>query len=476
MWVPRIEDRSGTRYRAIADSLADDMARNRLSPGTRLPTHRALAEALGVTIGTVSRAYAEAERRGLVEATVGRGTFVRGAAETPESWGHSDAVGFPSMMPSEKVQSAQAAEPSLIDLSVNYPVGAYLGAALAPALAGMDEYALLSEVANYQPPSGREEHRVAGVRWLQRLRLEADPEDILIVPGVQGGLAVALGALARPGDVLLTEAQSWPGLRTIAEQRQLRLVPVASDGEGLRPDALEAAIRRHGARLLYCMPTLHNPTNITMPEARRRDIMTVAAAEGLTVIEDDIYGFLAEDPPPPLAALDPKHAVYITSLSKCVAPGLRIGYLKAPRAQIPRLSAAMRALTMMSSSLSAEIASRLIRSGHVDTAARHQRDAARRRQTLAAEALRGLPVQAAPTSFHLWLPLQPPWDTSGFVREAMAQGVVVTPGDAFQVDPNTPQGVRLCLCAVAEEADLKTALDRLASLLARHPQTSLPVV
>lgn len=247
-------------------------------------------------------------------------------------------------------------------------------------------------------------------------------------------------------------------------------------GEGLRPDALEAAIRRHGARLLYCMPTLHNPTNVTMPEARRRDIMAVAAAEGLTAIEDDIYGFLAEDAPPPLAAFDPKHAVYITSLSKCVAPGLRIGYMKAPRAQIPRLSAAMRALTMMSSSLSAEIASRLILSGHADTAAQHQREAARRRQALAAEALRGLPIQSAPTSFHLWLPLQPPWDTARFVREALAQSVVVTPGDAFQVDPNTPHGVRLCLCAVAEEADLKTALDRLAVLLTRHPQTSLPVV
>jgi len=490
------------RYRAIAEALATDIAEGRLVPGTRLPTHRDLAEALGVTVGTVTRAYAEAERRGLIAATVGRGTFVTpgsaplaspvpdrtadgtGAAggkagETGRGRGGLDFAFAPDSGAAPAALTDQdpgARAESLLDLSANYPVASLLGPALAPALSALSDPVTLAAAGAYQAAPGAPDHRAAGAAWLARVGLSVAAEDVVVTAGCQHGLAVSLGALLSPGAPLLVESLAWPGLVALARQQGYRLMPVAMDAEGLVPEALAEAAQRHGARVAYCMPTLHNPTATTMPRARREALLEVAAAQGLTLVEDDIYGFLRPEAPPPLAALDPQRAVYVTSLSKSVAPGLRIGYVTAPRRLIPAIAAAVRATSIMASPLTAELATRLIADGHAASAAEHQRAAARDRQRLVHAHLPARGLATAPESFHLWLNLPRGWSGGAFARAALAQGVGVTPGDAFTADGHDPGGVRLCLCAVADPARLERALKILGGLLAENPARSLPVV
>jgi DNA-binding transcriptional MocR family regulator len=480
-WVPRIAERRGAVYRAIADALAEDVATGRLDAGTRLPTHRALADALGVTVGTVTRAYAEAERRGLVDATVGRGTFVRPPERPFPDPGAPDDSCYPSMSPAQwhdaaVDQAGAAARQGVLELSVNYPARDYLAQAVQPGVAALQDPARLAAVAGYQPSNGRAEHRAAAARWLARLGLDADPGDLVLTHGCQGGLNLALTTLTRPGDAVLVEQLTWPGLQSLTQLNALRTVPVACDGDGLEPEALRHAARRSGGRVVYCMPTLHNPTNVTMPESRRRALLQVARDEDLILIEDDVYGFLAETPQTPLAALDPDRAVYLTSLSKCVAPGLRLGMLKGPRALVPRFAASLRATSLMVSAFSAEIAAQLIDGGHAGQAAAAQRAEAQARQALAAPRLAGLGARRAPASFHVWLPLPQAWDTVGFVAAALNRGISVTPGTAFTVDGSDPGAVRLCLPAAADRTALDRGLADLAALAGERPETLMPVV
>jgi DNA-binding transcriptional MocR family regulator len=468
IWNPRLDGRDGPLYRRIADALAEDVAAGLLAPGARLPTHRDLAYRLGVTVGTATRAYAEAERRGLIGGEVGRGTFVQGARAAPDGpW--PLLHGAAEEMPEER-----------FDLSLNYPHDAPLAAVLGAGLRGLFGNAdLLTSIGRYQPANGMRAHRQAGARWLARLGLEADAGDLLVVPGCQGGLSTTCLALCRPGEVILHEALTWPGLHATAAQLGMRSVPVAMDGDGLIPDALEAACREHRPRLLYVMPTLHNPTGVVLAGERRRAIARAAEQHGVYVVEDDVYGFLLDEPPPPIRTFAPRHGIYITSLSKSVAPGLRIGYLVAPQALLPKLAHAMRANVLMTSSVAAAVATEAILAGAAAAAADAQREEARIRQRLARDLLADLDYRADASAFHGWLAVPPPWATEQFMAELAGRGVQVTPGVAFAGPFGTAEAethVRLCLCAVADRQRLATALTIVADVGRSGAPERMPVV
>ena len=324
-WMPELRGRNGPLYRAIADALSEDIDAGRLTPGTRLPTHRELAERVGVTVGTVTRAYAEAEKRGLVSGEVGRGTYVRDREvpvhmPTPVDLAHDD---------------------SPVELGINAPAtpeGDPASQALRRSLEELGRTPRLAELLGYQPAAGTTAHRVAGAAWAARFGLKARPEQVVVCAGGQHAMEVALAALTRPGDMLVTEALTYPGVKVLARRFQLRLQGVAMDAQGLVPEAFEAACRV-GAKLLYTQPTCHNPTGAVQPEERRRKIADVARKYGVLVLEDDAYGLLPESRPPPLASFLPEASYFIAGVSKLLTPGLRIGYLVAPaRARGERLA------------------------------------------------------------------------------------------------------------------------------------------
>jgi DNA-binding transcriptional MocR family regulator len=241
------------------------------------------------------------------------------------------------------------------------------------------------------------------------------------------------------------------------------------------PEAFEEACRLYGPRLLYTMPTLHNPTTATAGRGRREDVVRIARAHNVLIVEDDAYGFLAEPRAQSYFALARDITVYLTSLSKPIAPALRVGFVAAPQRLLKPLRAAMRATTVMVSPLLLELAAQLIASGAGREAAQAQAAAAKRRQKLAASVLGGEGTR--PTSLHYWLRLPPDMRTAGFVADALAHGVAVTPGDAFAVTPgHDPGGVRVCLCAEPSQARLEQGLGVLAKLLRADYAAALPMV
>src|SRR6266851_1552084 len=268
-WLPDLKRFTGPRYRAIAEALAADIRDGRLPAGTRLPTHRDLAWRLRVTVGTVSRAYAEAERRGLIGGEVGRGTFVREPAS-------ARVLSFVRPEPER---------PDFIDLSFNYPIVGDEAPALAAVLALLAGSNDLARLLHYSPSAGRPADREAGAAWIARGGLETAAERIVLTNGGQHALATVLSTLMRAGD-------------TLANLLDLRLVGLAMDADGLLPDAFDSACRGGAIKALYTMPTLHNPTTAIMPEARRREIAEIARRYGVAIVEDDVYGFLLDTPPP----------------------------------------------------------------------------------------------------------------------------------------------------------------------------------
>ena len=449
-WQPDLRRASGPRYLAIAAAIGSDLEKGRLRPGDRLPTHREMADRLGVSVGTITRAYAEAMRRGLVRGEVGRGTFVRGPG---------DGAALPSA----------AEPPGFIDLSLNLPVlpVAEDGArTLRRALADLRGRADLGDLLRYQPPAGALRHREAGAAWVARSGIPAEPDRILVCSGVQHAMLVTISSLLQPGDTLLVEELTYPGILALAGLLRVRLKGVPIDRDGIVPDALAAACRGRAPRALYCVPTIQNPTASVMPEARRREIAGVCRAHGVAVIEDDCYGLLPPERPRPLAAFYPENSFHLVSLAKTLAPGLRIGYLLAPLAAVDRLAGAIRATTWMAAPLLAEIAGTWIQGG---TAARllgrTRRELAARQQT-AARVLKEGRIDTHPFSPHLWLHLAGPWRRQEFTLQARRRGVGISPAEAFWAgrgDP--PDAVRLCLGAAADRGSLERGLRTLQGVL-----------
>jgi DNA-binding transcriptional MocR family regulator len=460
MWQPKLEDRSGPRYRAIAEALAEDAARGLLRPGSQLPTHRDLADRLGVTVGTITRAYAEAARRGIVTGEVGRGTFVRGGG------GESPTFRF-----------ASQTETGLVDMSVNLPPAPPDPAELARALTTIASHAELGTLLDYAPEGGSPEHRAAGASWISRSGIEVTPDRVLVSSGTQHAMTAVLSGLLRPGDIVLTESLTYPGMKALAGLLHLRLQGVAMDEHGLRADAFRAACRRGSVGALYCVPTLHNPTTAVMPEGRRREIVAIARQYDVLILEDDVHGPLIEERPPLLAALAPEITVHLSGTAKTLAPGLRIGYILAPKTLVPRLATAIRATTWMAAPLLAEVASVWIRDGTADRILAGNRKEALARHRMAISVLGRFDIQAHPAAHHLWLRLPESRRSETFAEQTRRAGVAVTPAQAFVVGSGAaPRAVRVCLGVARDHAQLEKGLRILAGVLDQRPDDELLVV
>ena len=455
---------------SLADTLEQAIRTGRLTVGSQLPTHRELSKRLGVAVSTVSRAYAEAGRRGLIGGTVGRGTFVL-ATDRDNDLGPS----CDTMRPLERLYLPLMQREDAINLSLNEPLSDGTGERLREALTAIAAKRDLDGLAHYQPPQGQLEHRVAGEAWLRELGVEAPAEDIYAVSGGQTALMTIFLALARPGDTVLTEELTWPGALSVGRLTGILLKPVSIDEEGLIPEAFEAACHAYRPRFVYTMPTLHNPTTATASLGRRMEIVRIARAHNVLIVEDDAYGFLVEPRATPYCQLARDITVYLTSLSKSIAPTLRVGFMAVPPRLHKSMRASTRATTAMVSPLLLELTTHLINSGAGREAIKFQAAAARHRQELAASILgRTAP---APTSLHYWLELPSDMHSAVFVADALARGVAVTPGDAFAVSPGRdPGGVRLCLCSELSETRVKQALLILAQLVNADHAAALPIV
>lgn len=460
IWFPEISGRKGSLSRAIVDALSEDIEAGRLEPGAQLPTHRELAERLGVAIGTVTRAYALAQRQGLISGEVGRGTFV------------GQGVGI------ERITHEPDEETSPIDLSKNRVLRDVRDPMVVEGLAALGTRPDLAPLFDYyQTAAGTGRHRAAIASWISRPGFAVSPEQTLICSGAQHALVVILATLTKPGDTVLTEQVTYPGLKALANLFHLHLQGLPMDEHGLQPEAFKEACRAGTAKVLYCIPTLHNPTAAVMPDARRQEIAAIAEANNIAIIEDDVYGFLYEEAPPPVAAYAPEHCYYINSASKSIAPGLRIGYVVSPPEALHRVATAICTTAWEAPPVMAELMTIWIENGTADRVVNWKRREIAARYTLATSILGSPQGDPPPASCHIWMPLPEPWRSEDFVAQARARGVSVPPSETFVVGRGTaPHAVRICLGSPQDRGQLEKGLHILAEILQGSPEPALSIV
>ncbi|MDR3641417.1 MAG: PLP-dependent aminotransferase family protein [Humidesulfovibrio sp.] len=458
IWTPHLpEDRP--KYLGLADAIEADIASGNLAPGQRLPTHRDLADTLGVTVGTVTRGYAEAARRGAVRGEVGRGTIVRPVPEGGGPWWG----GGPG---------AQAN----IDLGLvtdMYGLDPDLGAALRD-LAGRSD---VQEFLRYQPSRGMARHREAGAKWCGLYGVKTSPEQVLVTAGGQHGLFVLFSVLFRHGDRVAVGQLNYPGLISASSLLGIKLVPVAMDGEGIIPEALEEACAREGVRGLYCMPGAHNPTTASPSPERQERLAKLARARNLLVVEDAAYALTTGEPCVPLAEFAAERAFLVCSVSKMVDGGLRVGFVASPHEYVERLGLGITSTMWMASPLCAEITASWIFDGTAESVLRRKLAEAARRNEVAHRVLAGCAFAALPHGYFIWLMLPEPWRAADFERAAALRGVVVIAGDAFAVGQTpAPAAVRVSLSAARNREELERGLTVLAELLREAPRPGRAIV
>ncbi|GLS42123.1 PLP-dependent aminotransferase family protein [Methylobacterium brachythecii] len=460
LWSPTIAFGGGSKYLAIVEALARDVRSGALGQGDRLPAQRALAKQLDVDLTTVTRAFNEARRVGLIDATVGRGSFVSRSA--PPAPGRR-----------------QPSPPASVDFSMNMPPQppeARLAERMQAGLAALAATPGFLDRLHYQDSAGVMADRAAAAEWLGRRLGPVPVQRVLVASGAQTALAGILAVTLKPGDSLCVPSLTYPGLRMAAERRGARLVAVAADADGVIPESFRECCQRAGPRALYLVPTLDNPTTATLPARRREQIAEIARSHGVAIIEDDAYGSLPPDAPAPFAALAGDITWHVATLSKCVSPSLRIAYVAAPgTGEAVRLSSELRTISMMAPPLGAALASHWMAQGELDEIVGAIRSENRLRQAIARETLAGLSIQSQPSGHHLWLTLPETWQRAELGAHARQLGVTVISSDAFAIGP-APEAIRISLGAAPDRETLRYGLSLLAILLTQPPGSVSTVV
>lgn len=463
IWRPALAP-NGPRYRALADEIGAAVARGELGDGARLPPVRELAWSLGVTPGTVARAYQLAESRGLVAGEVGRGTFVRASAVAVSPT--SPSIVFAPL-------ASESGAEKVIDMRLNCAPNVGQDADIHAALERLLRRVGPLGLSDYHRYGEDLAERAAGVEWLRSGEVPADPSDVVLCGGAQPAIVAALLATVGGADaVALTETLIHPGLKDCARVLGIRLEPVAQDAEGLNPDALDAACARYRPGAVVLTANHQNPTLTKMSLGRRAAIAEVARRRRLAIIEDDIYGWLDTDRLPSFPSIAPERSWYITSFSKCVAAGLRYGLLLAPPGEGRRAAGVLQSVTQHAPRLVTALTAELITSGDAERIAQGVRaETARRGAALRSgfgDAPGALIVGAATPMAILSLP--EPWRASEFAQAAAAEGVLSLSFETFAVGrAPAPHALRLAFGHVRDADEAAHGAAICAQLLRRGP-------
>jgi DNA-binding transcriptional MocR family regulator len=444
-WLPLLSEVPGPRYLAFVQSLESDIESGALKPGTRLLPQRDMAIQLGLSVGTISRAYAEAEARGLISGEVGRGTFVQ--RRRPAQTGNGTST-------------------TTVNLALNVPPSTGEDELIASVLGEVLADGALKPLLGYLPHQGLPSHRDLVASWLAQLGIVTDVDHLFITHGGQHALSIAMNMVAAPGDTVLTERFTYSGMIALSAQNGYQLYGVAGDNHGLLPEALDRAFSETRARALFATPTLQTPTGTVMPNERRQEIADIIRRHDAFLLEDDAYAFLFASPPKPISLLLPERSFYVTSFAKCLAPGLRIAAMIAPDQFRDRCINAVRATGWMASPIMAEVVARLIHSGDLLRQVQLKRAEAKRRNAIADEVLGNwLPTVTDTAAFHRWLPIPAGRTLIALVAQAAQAGITLAPPGALQQVDRGTLGVRICLGHPQTDSELKRALVQLRRIL-----------
>lgn len=456
-------DREGREpvYRQISRQIRELVASGALPAGFRLPPERRLARALGVNRSTVLQAYDELKGEGLVHAHVGRGTTVLAPSQpalpsaeevAPLPWRQLfRQVGPDALDPLVRDLLSQAQRQDGISLAVGLP---------ATELLPVDELrqvlqTLFAEVGpmllQHAPTEGHMALRETVAALVATRGILCSPAEALIVSGSQQGLDLAARVLVDPGDVVVVEEPSFFGGLQAFRAAGARLVGVPVDAEGMRTEVLEWVLGRHRPKLIYTLPCFQNPSGAVLSLARRHRLLELAARHGVPVLEDDPYSDLrySGEPLPPLRSLDVHGCViYLSTFSKVLSPGLRLGFLLAPRPAHRQLVLAKQAVDLHANTPGQWLVDRFLREGHYQAHLGRVRKAYAARLAAMDEALRAqapsaLQWQRPEGGFYVWCRLPAEVDPRVLAERATAAGVGFLPGRPCFASPPPEEFVRL---------------------------------
>jgi DNA-binding transcriptional MocR family regulator len=457
LWQPHLTSEAGSKYLGIVQALESDIYAGRVKPGDRLPSQRAIAEALSVDLTTVTRAFNEARRRGLVEGNKGRGSFIRGTVEN------------------KLISDKQA----LLDLSMNnppQPAAANLQQRLPDGIAGLiaDQRRMLE--LHYQESIGNLADREAAAHWLKSKVPSLQSERVMITAGAQSALFVICRHLLQANDYLATAEYTYPGIKSVAKQLGCQLTAVHCDEDGIIPDAFEKCCQSQAPRALYLIPSIDNPTTVTIPLARREQLVDIARRYKVAIIEDDPYSSLQAKPLTNFAELMPELTWHIATLSKCATPALRVAFVITPKAADTKAVAEIiKATHLMAPPLMCALVTRWIYDGSLNQIAQAIREENNARQQLAVSILKNYQFQTDPDGHHLWLQLPAGWQADEFAEQAERLGVTIVSSSSFAITSLPLEAVRVSLGVSADLAALTEALEILVSLLSQHRHKSSAV-
>lgn len=458
IWVPEVDPTIKPKYRAVVAAIRDAIAAGRLGKGAKLPPVRELGWTLGMTPGTVARAYTLLTDEGLLSAEVGRGTFVAGDTDPQPPLNLIEVDPIPHTTGGDS-------------FNVNL---------FSPHLPNMGQAALirrlLAEVAQ-DPPSGMMHYpsrrgakaaREAMVHWLRGTPIgPVEERDIALSHGGQNAILLTYQTILkgrRP--VIFVEELCYPGFRRAAEVLRAEVVPVAMDCDGIIPDALAAAAERYPEGQIICTsPEVHSPTCGYTPLSRRQDIVAVARAHDLQILEDDCYR-MGEAQSEGYRALAPERGWYATSLSKTVTPALRLGCAIGPRDRSGALHRSAEHSFFGLATPMTDLAAALLAHPDLEPIMARCREGVGEYVKTAVNALGSFDLHWRRDVPFVWLVLPEGWRASAFCRAAETRGVRVRAAEEFATrTAQTPHAVRMGINAGVSLKSFAAAMERLRDLL-----------
>ena len=446
-WKPDIINSNKPIYITIADQLENDIKTGILSPGTKLPPQRELANFLDVNLSTISRAFKLCSQKGLICATIGNGTFVSSDVAANNfllpDFNSSDIIDMGAMFPESESSDEIVVQMKKMISEPNF---------------GM--------LFKYGKPEGTVLQRESIVKLIKKTGYETDIKNILLASGGQNAITAILAGLFKSGDRIGTDELTYPGIKTAANMLGIKLIPIKTKNYEITEEGLLFACKNENIKGLYLIPDYHNPTTHTMSIETRKMIGRIAEKENLIIIEDAILSLMNENPMKPIISYAPDNTIYISSASKIMAPGLRLAFVVVPDTYKKALSIALYNLNISISSLMIEIASRIINFGIVDSIIEKKRISVREQNNIIDSYLKGYTVLGDSECIFRWLILPKKFSGESFEAKAYKAGVQVYSAERFIVGNAKPMAaVRLSATAPGNNEKLKEAMKILRNLL-----------
>ncbi len=460
-WKPERSQLKRPIYLSLAEQLERDIAAGFLTPGTKLPPQRELADFLDINFTTVTRAYRLCELKGLIYAVTGSGTFVA-----------------PNAAKSVTI-STENLTSSGIDLGF---VSSFeqCNSMISDTVASIMQKRQFAELLDYEYPTGMPHHKTAALNWLSALGVHTDPDHLAIVSGTLNGLALTLLALFEPGSRIAVDTYAFVNFIELAKMHHLQLVPIPGDNEGMLAEELEAQHLLKPIHGVFLSPSCCNPTTVIISERRKRALAGVIRRYGMILIEDDIHAFLSagilDDYQGPMFRFLPEQCVYISGTSKPLCAGLRVAYVVYGDRFREAIQRAVFNVNVKTSSLDAEVITELLLSGTGREIVENKRALARETNELFYEFFPAERGKGHPLSFYRWLPIRDTRRGSEVENDLLNAGIRVYHSDRFLSGARGSRCfLRISLATAREKTVLREGLSILAAQDMHFPQSEHPL-